>query len=1243
MLRLLAICLVLLTPMSATAEERDSDRGYIQGLLEDALSAPDRTVTLDGFAGALSSRATIDEITVTDPDGVWFRATDVALVWSRSALLTGAIKIDEISIGKIDLPRPPLPSSDPATLAAATTPFSLPDLPVSVDIAKMAIVEAVLGQALFGQAATVRFDGSANLADGAGRVDLNLERLDHPGKITLAGGFDNASRVLDLDLNLQEPENGLAANLLSLPGKPSVHLTALGNDPIDDFKAQIDLSTNGQERLTGTVTLLTDADGTSRFAANLGGDIAPVFVPDFADFLGDSVQLQARGQRDLTGALQLNQLNLSAAALRLRGSGTIGADGWPQILSLDGSITPPSGERVVLPLPGPRTAIRAAVLSGEFDAASGSEWQLSGRVMGLVQDGLTLGSVGFDGAGDIDQDAARVTGDVSFDAASIFPDNAPMARAIGTGLSGGVEFDWAPSAPLSLRNLSLTGEDYGVTGALTVSDPTQLQTLKLTPDITLSASDLMRFDDLAGLKLSGAAKLSIKGEISPLTGGFALRFLGDTQDLQIGIQQVDPLILGHGEFSVNATRDTAGLHITPVLIDTPEASLSLTGTLSEDNSTADFNARLRNVGLSLPGLTGPATLNATARQEGEDWLLTASSTLPGATNARFSGRIDQIAPSEWAASGDLTADVGQLAAYARLVGQPLAGAATLSAKGNADLQDLSFGLSANGTLSNPRFGNATVEPLLRGVSRYTLSATRQGDTITIRQLDLTASGINADLSGQFGPTTGDLRYQVALPDLARIVPDLPGAAQLSGTAIKQGSDWQITASGRGPGGITLASQGRVATDVSRLDLRVTGAAPLAIANRYLKGQAISGQADFDLLVNGPPALSSLSGQITLAQGRVTTPALGIAIENIAGPVTLSSGRANLDLAGKIASGGRVRATGPISLTAPFTADLAATLSDVTLRDPSLYEVNLDGDLRVTGPLTGGAGIGGKIALNSAEMRIPQFNPSYSALEGLRHLNPSAKVKRTLRFAGLDETPDTTPEPSVAYPLDLTITAPAKLFVRGRGLDAELGGSLRLTGTSNDIVPIGGFDLIRGRIDLLGRRLDLTEGSARLRGSFDPVIDFSASSEVEDVTVTLRLFGLASSPELTVTSVPELPQDEALSYFLFGKNATSISALQAVQLAAAIRTLSGRGGLGITERLRQDLGVDELDIGTDEDGEAQAKIGKYVSDNVYTDVTIKSGGDSQINLNLDLTPNVTVRGRLDSDGDTGIGIFFEKDY
>lgn len=37
------------------------------------------------------------------------------------------------------------------------------------------------------------------------------------------------------------------------------------------------------------------------------------------------------------------------------------------------------------------------------------------------------------------------------------------------------------------------------------------------------------------------------------------------------------------------------------------------------------------------------------------------------------------------------------------------------------------------------------------------------------------------------------------------------------------------------------------------------------------------------------------------------------------------------------------------------------------------------------------------------------------------------------------------------------------------------------------------------------------------------------------------------------------------------------------------------------------------------------------------------GDTEVNLNLDVTDNFTVRGTVDGRGETGVGVFFERDY
>lgn len=264
-----------------------------------------------------------------------------------------------------------------------------------------------------------------------------------------------------------------------------------------------------------------------------------------------------------------------------------------------------------------------------------------------------------------------------------------------------------------------------------------------------------------------------------------------------------------------------------------------------------------------------------------------------------------------------------------------------------------------------------------------------------------------------------------------------------------------------------------------------------------------------------------------------------------------------------------------------------------------------------------------------------------------HVNEPADVRRTRARADLLETDDGASGGvsggGGGFPLDIRIVAENQIFVRGRGLDAELGGQLILRGTTANIVPSGRFELIRGRIDILGQRITMSEGSVTLQGDFDPIIRLVAETESEDVIVRIVVEGRATSPEIAFRSEPELPEDEVLSRLLFGRSIEDISPLQAAQLASAVATLAGRGGDGIVANLRQSTGLDDLDVTTDSEGNVGLQAGKYISENVYTSVNVDSEGEAEVNINLDLTQSITVRGSANNTGETSLGVFFERDY
>ncbi|RYH08515.1 translocation/assembly module TamB domain-containing protein [Tropicimonas sp. IMCC6043] len=1506
----LAGALLLAAPLNAQSEEDGG--GFIQRFLQDKLSSAGREVQIRGFEGLLGGQARLRELTIADADGIWLTLRDARLDWSRAALLRGNLLVDTLSAGEIILDRLPAPASPdekalPEAPKAEAPGFALPELPVSIRIDNLAIDRAEIGQAVMGEAATLTFDGSVRLADGEGDVSLVTRRLDGPDDdISLAGGFSNETRVLSLDLSMEETGGGLVGRMLKLPGAPSLAFFVRGEGPLDDFTADIGLQTDGEDRIAGRVALAGDGAGGSTFDADLGGNVTPLLPEEFHPFFGEELRLSAAGSRSADGVLNLPDVSLSTAALDLAGSLRLGADGLPTAFDLSGEIGDADGKPLRLPVSGPGTFIDRAAITAGFDSAQSDRWTLVADVEGLSAETVALDRLGLDGVGRISREnGASVTADLIFDVSGLALADPGLSEAIGDAFTGGSSLTWQQGGALEVTRLYLDGADYGTTmlGQVRVAQ----RSLKLSGEGRLRADDISRFSTLAGRPLTGNAALDIAGQGDPLGGQFAIEADVTATGLSIGQETADRLLDGPVTISTTARRDTEGTRLDHLDLRSRAVTLDARGEVGSGRSDVSFEAALTDVSLVLPGHEGEATLAGNAREtEPGDWQVGMDLTGPYALTGWVGGRvkpgesdvsldlsIPDIAPlvpghegplnvngrAVEAAEGAWDVDLDLAGPYelaAAVVGRVNPGATdvdldinlpdiaplvpghsgAVALKGNAaetgtggwrfrlggdgpyessvdfdaavgdgpgtvnfraalpDVAPLAPGVtgpfSAEGTASETGGGRWNVDfdasgpydamaaikgvagggqsdlaldvsvpdlgrlvpqmPQLAGPLRARGTAAEAGDgrwkidfdasgpqaataalnglvgatgsdvalslalprvsafapgvpgslraDITAKQdadsvwqvgLDATGpyrSSVTADASyggtetrvdfraglpdiGALAPAYSgpislegsansadlalwnvlldaglpyngtasvagrvaggdtELKLSLSLPSIAPFAPGLVGGVSADGTVSQATGGYRVSLNTRGPQSASTTISGTVAQDFATVALSARGTAPLALANAAISPRALLGTAAFDISVNGRPALDSVSGNVTVNGAELVLPTLRQRFTGINIGVGLSGGNIRLDASAQNTSGGGVAASGTIAL-ASLAADLRATLDGLVLADPTLFTTTLNGALSVSGPLTGGAAITGRVDVGRTEIRVPDGGLGFGGtIPDMRHVNEPGAVYLTRQRAGLVETERSSSGGGggggPAFRLDVTVNAPEQIFIRGRGLDAELGGALLVRGTTAVPEPVGEIELIRGRLDILGQRLNMTNGLVTLAGGLTPYMNLTASATREEFEILVQIIGPIDDPEFNLSSVPPLPEDEVLAHFLFGKSVTDLSPFQAVQLANAVAQLTGRGGIGLLGGIREGLGLDDLDIAEGDDGSTEVRAGKYISDRIYTEFVADSDGDTEVDVNIDVTKYFTIRGTADSNGESAIGIYFERDY
>ena len=951
---------------------------------------------------------------------------------------------------------------------------------------------------------------------------------------------------------------------------------------------------------------------TAKGTAQAGGGVsvaADLAVPDLQPFA-------ALGGVDLRGRTAAHVLASVAGGVTR--------------IELDGSVSVTGGLA-----PAPALVGQDATLSVSAQVA-GADLTLSR--LAFAGKALTLSAQGSSRAGVLDADYKVALSNLALLAPTLsgavqaegHVGGKPSALSLTTTLHGDVGAPGVPRGPVTLR-AALDGLPGAPTGHIEAGGQLLGAPLGLIADAKREADGTLH----ATISRAEWRSLHAEGALT-LAPGASLPE-GRVQLRMTRLADLDPLI-GQplsGSITADVRLDAGGARVEAEARDaglpgTRVRRLALTARIKDPTTRPVLAAQLAAEGIEAGGLTGSGKVDLSGPQDALAVRTTAALRAAG-TDAAVTGAAVVNVPGKQVSLSAL-----QVAAKGETL--RLLAPAMVRFGDGVTVDRLRVGLR---TAVLEVAGRAS--PLLD----ITASLRTPADLAAIAAPDLAADGtiqLDAKLTGTTAKPAGTVRLNVAGLRLragpGRALP----AANLVATADLAGALARIDARLSAGSTIQLAVTGQAPLGAGALNLRALGSVDLAVLDPVLTagGRRARGRVQLDAAVTGTAAAPRVGGTATLAGGEVQDFGQGVRITDVAASLRADGDTVRIiSLQGR-AGPGTVAASGTVAVLTPgLPVDLAITLRNARPLASDRLTADLDADLTVRGPATGALQAAGTILVRRAEIRIPERLPATVAVLDVRRPGQRPPVQAT---------------PGGGIGLDLQVNVPRAVFVRGRGVDAELSGELRVRGSSTAPQVGGGLEMRRGTISVAGTTLTFTRGKVGfdgtgVTGKIDPTLDFAADSLAGTVTATLGITGYASKPVIKLTSTPELPQDEVLAYLLFKRSAKELGPFQLAEIAAAVASLTGVGG-GVAnplEGVRKSLGLDRLSVGGGSGSGAgsgpSVEAGRYVGNGVYVGAKQgTTGGQTQATVQIDITKGL----KLQTDVGTGqggnqVGLTYQFEY
>ena len=1286
--------------------------------------ATGNSVIVTGLGGALPNHLQAVRIELRDERGVWLRADNVVLDWSAVSALFNHISVRRVSVSDVAVLRHPVSEAGQSeTPRIDIGALELPRIALAAPVAGRPVRLSAQGRLNYISRHDLRADlriarlGSRDRYAVRGSIASDVAQ----GEITASEGDDGVLGAL-IGLPGLRPVNLRAfasgdrrANAVTLNlSAGALHADGQGFLALSDRRADLAFTVKspamrlkpglGWQSLAAEVRFNGSFDAPDIHARfNLTGfeaeGLAMAGVTADAQGQGGALNMTARIEGfDLPGVAP-GLLAQQAVAMQLRAN--LAAPLRPvefsithPLLSLRGQATtrdkPVLDAAVSVPSLVPLRALTGQALSGSAHASLHVSVEAAHTAMSIK------GAVNAQGA----SLAARLLGNAALSGEAVL-DKTGISRsllqvdgaAIGMRLRGALkenQLDYGVS--LDVKDLSrlsgvLTGR-AGISGRITgpaaqadldasgTADLARKGAPRQRINFRMQAKNLPQLTS-ASFKADGrldGASLALDAALTGRGERRTVHVAGDWKSLRLRGDLVLPagaLPTGRGTLDIGALADVAPfigmraegkVHLAARLVASRSASslivegradslaqagarietVTIEGVVSDPLADPGMDIRYSASGLSVQGWSGNSEGRLLGKLQSLEIDLQSRLTDPQGLLATIAAKAVVNSPGQ-------TATLRQLNAQWRDQSATLTAPATVTYARSVAVRDMRLALAGGSVALSGQIAPAlALTARVQGIRAEAIS-------LFLPQISLSGTlSAAADLRGTLAAPTGavsvqgrNLRHRVYGVSAGTAM-EIDGRAALDGS--KAGLDARLSA---GKNGLLTLTGTAPLTAAGLLDMRLRGQADLALLDPILTpgGQRMSGTMQIDALVSGRVADPRMRGSATLTNGAFQDFARGIHLRTIEASLKPGNDGIHLVNLSAAAGPGKITGSGTIDIGSPgwpvdftFQADNARPIAS------DLLTAALSGSARLSGSVNRDMVLKGSFTIPRAEVRLPRsFPPQVQTLNVRRRGQPLAPASGS--------------GSSLALALQISTTGPVTL--RGRGIDADLGGSLDISGSALAPRIGGGFQMRRGTFTIAGQTLNFTTGRVTfdgtgLRGRVDPALDFVASETSGGVTATVTVSGYASRPQIALSSSPPLPQDEILARLLFQQSAKQLSPLQLAQGAQALAAIAGLdSGFSPLSWVRGGLGLDRISVGSAA-GPTQGttvEAGKYVSRNVYVGARQGISGGTQAQVQVDLTRNLKAQATVTTganalttkgasaakDRGNSIGLSYQFDY